>query len=160
MFIPCHALRVTFSLFNHSYWAYTACIVLLFSATTKLLEGQPDGVEQDLAYGKGCMDMLEACRAFEPIAARYLDTLWPLYDTLRDIHHRMMGRAKTSIFSLLQPDPSLLSPAIPVSKAEMGPISEKLSLLLTDPFGREQSGDNSMRRLLNADGSFSVFWWK
>lgn len=145
-----------------SYWAFTACIVLFFTATTKLLEGQPDGVEQDLAYGKGCMDMLEPCRDFEPLAARYLETLWPLYDTLRDIHHRMMGRAKTRIFSLIQADPTQLSPPIPVSKTEMGPISEKLSVLLTDPFGRKQNlpGDNGMRRLLNADGSCSVFWWK
>jgi hypothetical protein len=36
-----------------------------------------------------------------------------------------------------------------------------LSLLLTDPFGRKQvAGDGSMRRLLNADGSCSVFWWR
>lgn len=107
------------------------------------------------------MDMLEPCRQFEPIAARYLDTLWPLYDTLRDIHHRMIGRAKTSIYALLQGDPHTLSPPIPVSKAEVGPISEKLSLLLTDPFGRKQDlGDSSMRRVLNADGSCLVFWWK
>lgn len=106
--------------------------------------------------------MLEPSRNFEPIAARYLDTLWPLYDTIRDIHQRMIGRVKTSIFSLLQADPTQLSPPIPVSKAEMGPISEKLSALVTDPFGRKQNltGDTSMRRLLNDDGSCAVFWWK
>ncbi|KAF1951514.1 hypothetical protein CC80DRAFT_553167 [Byssothecium circinans] len=144
------------------YWAFTASIVLLFSATSKLLEGQPDGVDQDLNYAKTCMGMLEPCRVFEPIAARYLDILWPLYDHLRDIHHRMVGRAKTSIFSLLQADPNKFSPPIPISKTEIGPISGKLSLLLTDPFGRKQSllNDDSMRRLLNADGSCSVFWWK
>jgi hypothetical protein len=146
----------------HRYWTFTACIVLLFSASNKLLEGQFDGVEQDLAYGKGCLDMLEACRSFEPVAARYLDTLWPLYETLRDIHRRMVGRAKTSISSLLQSDPGLLSPPLPVSKTEMTPISEKLSELLTDPFGRKQDvlGDKSMRRVLNNDGSCLVFWWK
>lgn len=144
-----------------SYWAFTACIVLLYSATTRLLEGQFDSVDQDLTYAKACMDMLEPCRNAEPIAARYLETLWPLYDSLRDIHHRMMGRAKTSIYALLEGDPNMLSPPIPVSKAEMGPISEKLSALLTDPFGRKQNlGDTSMRRLLNDDGSCSVFWWK
>jgi hypothetical protein len=147
---------------KRSYWAFTACIVLLFTATTKLLEGQPDGVEQDLAYAKACLDLLEECRMFEPIAARYLDTLWPLYDALHDKHHRIAGRAKTSIFSLLQTDPNLLSPPIPVSRTEMAPISEKLSLLLTDPFGRKQDsfGEHSMRRVLNDDGSCSVFWWK
>ncbi|KAL1610178.1 hypothetical protein SLS60_001843 [Paraconiothyrium brasiliense] len=143
------------------YWSFTACIVLLYSATTKLLEGQADTVDQDLTYGKACMDMLETCRAMEPIAARYLDILWPLYDTLRDIHHRIMGRAKTSIHALLQGDPNTLSPPIPVSRAEMGPISETLSALLTDPFGRKQAlGNNSMRRVLNSDGSCSVFWFK
>lgn len=143
-----------------SYWAFTASIVLLHSATNSLLEGQLESVDQDLAYGKVCMDMLEPCRAFEPIAARYLDMLWPLYDNLRNIHYRMIGRAKTSIYALLQED-SMLSPPIPVAKAEMGPISEKLSVLLTDPFGRSHDlGDNSMRRILNDDGSCSVFWWK
>ena len=108
------------------------------------------------------MDMLEPCRSVEPIAAKYLDTLWPLYDSLRDVHQRMIGRAKTSIFSLLQADPHRMSPPLAVSKREMGPISEQLSVLLTDPFGRKQNfiGDGSMRRSLNADGSCSVFWWK
>jgi hypothetical protein len=108
------------------------------------------------------MGMLEPCRSIEPVAARYLDTLWPLYDSLRDVHQRMVGRAKTSIFSLLQADPNRMSPPLAVSKHEMGPISEKLSILLTDPFGRKQNftADGSNRRLLNADGSCSVFWWK
>jgi hypothetical protein len=127
-----------------------------------MLDGYCEGVEADLNYAKGCMDMLEPCRDFEPVAARYLDTLWPLYDSLRDKHQRMVGRSKTSIFALLQADPALLSPPIAVSRDEMGPICEKLSVLLTDPFGRKQrhSDDGSMRRILNADGSCSVFWWK
>lgn len=147
---------------RHSYWAFTAAIVLLHSVSTKLLDGQADGVDTDLSFAKECMDMLEPCRSVEPVAAKYLDTLWPLYDALRDVHQRIIGRAKTSIFSLLQSDPSRMSPPLAVSKLEMGPISEKLSLLLTDPFGRKQNftGDGSMRRLLNADGSCSVFWWK
>lgn len=146
----------------HSYWAFTASIVLLFSATIKLLDGESAGVEADLSYAKSCMEVLEPCRSFEPIAARYLETLWPLYDALRDKYQRIVGRSKTSIFALLQADPNLLSPSIAVNKEEMGPIAEKLSLLLTDPFGRKQGGrdDGSMRRLLNADGSCSVFWWK
>jgi hypothetical protein len=147
---------------HHSYWSFTACIVLLFSATGKMLDGQPESVEADLNYAKGCMDMLEPCRTFEPVAARYLDILWPIYDTLRDKHQRIVGRSKTSIFALLQADPALLSPPIAVSRDEMGPICEKLSTLLTDPFGRKQSisNDGSMRRVLNADGSCLVFWWK
>ncbi|UPX20046.1 uncharacterized protein EKO05_0010292 [Ascochyta rabiei] len=144
------------------YWAFTAAIVLLHSASTKLLDGQCDGVELDLGFAKECMDMLEPCRSLEPVAARYLDTLWPLYDSLRDMHQRMVGRAKTSFSYLLQADPNQLSPPIPLSKHEMGPVSEKLSVLLTDPFGRKQNfaADGSMRRALNADGSCSVFWWK
>ncbi|KAJ4337110.1 hypothetical protein N0V87_004963 [Didymella glomerata] len=144
------------------YWAFTAAIVLLHSVSTKLLDGQSENVETDLSFARDCMDMLEPCRGVEPIATKYLDTLWPLYDSLRDVHQRMVGRAKTSIFSLLQSDPNRMSPPLAVSKHEMGPISEKLSILLTDPFGRKQNftTDGSMRRLLNADGSCSVFWWK
>lgn len=143
------------------YWSFSAAVVLLFSATTKLLDGTPEGVDDDLNYAKSCMDMLEPCKDFEPIAARYLNTLWPLYDQLKNVHQRMVGRSKTSIFALLQADPNTMSPPIAVSKEEMGPISEKLSMLLTDPFGRKQGlADGSMRRLLNADGSCSVFWWR
>lgn len=106
--------------------------------------------------------MLEPCRNVEPVAARYLDTLCPLYNSLRDLHQRTVSRAKTSIFSLLQTDPNQMSTPFAVSKHEMGPISEKLSVLLTDPFGRKQdyTANGSMRRTLNADGSCSVFWWK
>lgn len=115
----------------------------------------------DLGFAKECMNMLEPCRSLEPIAARYLDTLWPLYDSLRDVHQRMVGRAKTSFAYLLQADPNRMSPPLAVSKQEMAPISEKLSLLLTDPFGRKQNfATDAGRRLLNADGSCSVFWWK
>jgi hypothetical protein len=144
-----------------SYWAFTATTVLLFTATTKLTEGQPDTVSQDLLYAKACLDMLEICRSFEPIAARYLDTLWPLYDSLRAIHQRMVGRAKTSIYSLLQTDPNRLSPPIAVKKEEMGPIAETLSGLLADPFGRKCGGlsGKSRRRVLDSEGSFAVFWW-
>lgn len=115
----------------------------------------------DLGFAKECMDMLEPCRKLEPIAAQYLDTLRPLYDYLRDVHQRMIGRAKTSFAYLLQADPDQMSPLIAVSKQEMGPISGKLSLLLTDPFGRKQNfAAEAGRRVLNADGSCSVFWWK
>ncbi|KAI4702044.1 hypothetical protein J4E81_002405 [Alternaria sp. BMP 2799] len=142
------------------YWAFSAAICLLFSATTKLMDGQTEGVEADLTYAKSCMDMLEPCKPCEPVAARYLETLWPLYDHLQDVHRRMIGRSKSSIFAILQPDPSLLSPPIPVSKQEMGPISEKLTMLLTDPFGRKQTADGTQRRILSNDGSYSVFWFR
>ncbi|KAF2998271.1 hypothetical protein E8E13_006740 [Curvularia kusanoi] len=128
------------------YWSFTASIVLLHSAATKLLDGEVHGVEMDLGFAKECMDMLEPCRNSEPIATKYLDMLWPLYSSLRDVHQRMVGRAKTSISSLLQEDPSRMSPQVAVSKLEMAPISEKLSLLLTDPFGRKQNFGDGVRR--------------
>ncbi|KAF7441425.1 hypothetical protein A1F99_143010 [Pyrenophora tritici-repentis] len=142
------------------YWSFSAAICLLFSATTKLMDGQIDDVEADLAYAKSCMDMLEPCKPCEPVAARYLDTLWPLYDHLQDVHRRMLGKSKSSIFAILQPDPSLLSPPVPVSRQEIGPISEKLTMLLTDPFGRKQDIDGTRRRILSNDGSYSVFWFR
>ncbi|RAR05730.1 hmg box protein [Stemphylium lycopersici] len=142
------------------YWSFSAAICLLFSATTKLMEGQVEGVEADLAYAKSCMDMLEPCKPCEPVAAQYLEILWPLYDNLQDVLRRMIGRSKSSIFAILQPDPSLLSPPVPVSKQEMGPISEKLTMLLTDPFGRKQDVDGTRRRILSNDGCYSVFWFR
>jgi hypothetical protein len=127
-----------------------------------MLDGETEGMEVDIMYAKACMDMLAPCRDFEPIAARYLDILMPIFHALRDSHQRMVGRSKTSLHAILHPQPSLLSPPVAVSREEMGPICEKLSLLLMDPFGRKQGmpDDRSMRRVLNADGSCSVFWWK
>lgn len=127
-----------------------------------MLNGQTEGVESDINHARVCMGRLEPCREFEPIAARYLDILWPIFESLRDKHQRMVGRSKISLFAILHPQPALLSPPIAVSKEEMGPICEKLALLLTDPFGRKQASpdDKSTRRVLNADGSCSVFWWK
>ncbi|USP78958.1 hypothetical protein yc1106_06232 [Curvularia clavata] len=142
------------------YWSFSAAICLLFTATTKLMDGQTEGVEADLTYAKSCMDMLEPCKTCEPVAARYLKTLWPLYDNLQDVLRRMVGRSKTSIFAILQPDPSLLSPPVPVSKQEMGPISEKLTVLFTDPFGRMQKEEGVGRRILSDDGSYLVFWFR
>jgi hypothetical protein len=124
------------------------------------MEGQVEGVDADLAYAKSCMDMLEPCKPCEPVAAQYLETPWPLYDNLQDVLRRMVGRSKSSIFAILQPDPSLLSPPVPVSKQEMGPISEKLTMLLTDPFGRKQDVDGTRRRILSNDGCYSVFWFR
>ena len=157
----------------HSYWSFTSSIVLLFSATIKLLEGAPNtsSVSEDLTFAKSCMDMLERCRAYEPVAARYLDIITPLYESLRDMHQRSIGRVKTSIFMLLQSEgqESRMSPPLLVSKAQISPISETLSVLLTDPFGRKQAkrigaGDaerlDECRRILNQDGSCTVFWWK
>lgn len=127
-----------------------------------MLDGQTVGVEADINYARASMDMLERCRKFEPIAARYMDILEPIYGDLQDKHQRMIGRSKSSLFAILCPQPPLLSPPIVVSKEEMGPICEKLSLLLIDPFGRKQGmpDDRSMRRVLNADGSCCVFWWR
>jgi hypothetical protein len=146
----------------YRYWSFTASIVLLSSATTKLLEGQLDGVEQELAYVRVCMQILERSRDFEPVATRYLNTIWPLYDHISNIHHRVVGRTKTSLLFLLQADSNAYTPPVPVSKAEIDQISEKLFALLTDPFGRKQTSQNdySGRRLLNADGSCEKFWWR
>ena len=124
------------------------------------MDGQTEGVDADLAYAKSCMDMLEPCKTCEPVAARYLKTLWPLYDNLQDVLRRMLGRSKSSIFAILQPDPSLVSPPMPVSRQEIGPISEKLTMLLTDPFGRTQNEEGVGRRVLSDDGSCLVFWFR
>lgn len=53
----------------------------------------------------------------------------------------MVGRAKTSIFMLVQQsDPNLMSPPIPVSGEEIGPIEEKLGRFLGDDFGSQEGG--------------------
>jgi hypothetical protein len=136
--------------------------VLLFSAAIKLLDGHPDSVDADLLHAKSCMDILLPCRDDEPIAKRYLEALTPLYDSLRDIHQRIVGRAKTSIYMLLQTDSTHFSPPIPVSKEEVGPTLQQLCTMLMDPFGRQQGGpvDSPGRRVLNSDGSYCVFWWR
>jgi hypothetical protein len=108
------------------------------------------------------MDVLVPCRASEPIAKRYLDLLAPLYDSLRDTHHRTVSRAKTSIYMLIQADSTQQSPPVPISKQEVGPTLERLCKLLMDPFGRRQAAPTEWggRRVLNSDGSYSVYWWR
>jgi hypothetical protein len=108
---------------------------------TKLLDCSTDGAGENISHAKDCLDMLESCCSHEVITNNGMAVLRPLYNSLRDVHQRMVGRAKTSIFSLLQPtDSNQLSPRIPLSKAEMQPIVENLAEILTDPFGRKHVG--------------------
>jgi hypothetical protein len=124
-----------------------------------MLDGIPTGIESDLSSAKSLLSTLSTCAAHEPVARRYVNALLPIYDALRDVQNRNIGRAKTSILSLLQPaDLNQLSPPIPVSRAEVGPYVEELSGMLLDPFGRmERDGG---RRVLSSDGSCTVFWWR
>ncbi|KAF2748293.1 hypothetical protein M011DRAFT_400755 [Sporormia fimetaria CBS 119925] len=141
------------------YWSFTACIVLMFTATHKLVDGDFEIAGSDLSCAQTCIDILRAARADEHLAPRFLDIIAPLHHGLRQIHQRVVGKARTSIFMLVQSDPSKHSPPIPVSKEEVRPCLEKLCELLTDPFGRNQQEPGG-RRMLNADGSYSEFWWK
>lgn len=145
-----------------SYWAFSASIVLLFVATIRLVDGRLEDVEAYLTSAKSCLEILEPCGDFEPIAKRYLEIVSPLYISLRGIHHRAVGKAKTSISMLLQSDPNTLSPPVPINKEEVQPTLAVLCGLITDPFGRIQGALGNMegRRILNGDGSYSVFWWR
>lgn len=106
---------------------------------TKLLDCSTDGAGENLNHSKDCLDILETCCSHEVMANNGMAVMRPLYDRLRDVHQRTVGRVKTSIFSLLQPtDSNQLSPRVPFSKGEMQPIVSKLAEILTDPFGRKQ----------------------
>lgn len=144
------------------YWAFSASIVLLFVATIRLVDGFLEDVEAYLTSAKSCLEILEPCREFEPIAKRYLEIVSPLYTSLRDIHHRCRGKARTSISMLLQAEPNTASPPVPINKEEVQPTLAILCGLITDPFGRLQGALGNMegRRILNGDGSYSVFWWR
>jgi hypothetical protein len=141
----------------YRYWSFSACTILLYNAANILLEGRLDIVQSDLALAKFCLDVLEICAPHDSMATRYLTLMFPLFNSLCDIHHRMLARVKTSIFMLLQVDPNTVSPPIPASKEELDPILQRLCGLLIDPFGRKHGIG---RRVLNTDGTYSVFWWK
>ena len=136
--------------------------MLLFVATIRLVDGFLEDVEAYLTSAKSCLEILEPCREFEPIAKRYLEIVSPLYTSLRDIHHRCRGKARTSISMLLQAEPNTASPPVPINKEEVQPTLAILCGLITDPFGRLQGALGNMegRRILNGDGSYSVFWWR
>ncbi|KAF2196467.1 hypothetical protein GQ43DRAFT_383250 [Delitschia confertaspora ATCC 74209] len=142
--------------------AFSASIVLLFHAMTVLLEGSPKAADEDLKYTSGCLEILEKCSSEEAVAATYFRMLRPLYEFIRDTHQRSMAKVKASIFSLVLPtDDTPLSPPVPVTKEEMRPIAGELCSLITDPFGRAQIvRDGMTRRILNEDGSRTVFWWR
>lgn len=63
---------------------------------------------------------------------------------------------------LLQAEPNTASPPVPIRKEEVQSTLAILCGLITDPFGRIQGGMGNMegRRILNGDGSYSVFWWR
>ncbi|KAF2492338.1 hypothetical protein BU16DRAFT_620722 [Lophium mytilinum] len=80
------------------YWFFTACIVPLFSAVSKMLDGTQEGIAEDLTYANGCLETLQDCRGYEPVAERYIQPLLPIYESLRSVHSRTIGRAKPAYF--------------------------------------------------------------
>ncbi|KAF2278948.1 uncharacterized protein EI97DRAFT_224084 [Westerdykella ornata] len=153
------------------YWSFAAAIVLLFSATTKLVDGLHTSAEQDLSFARTCLDMLERSREDEAIARRYLDLLTPLHRSLREVHQRVVGKVKTSIFSLLrradeeEEKDKESGMGVRVKREEVSGHLEKLCGLLMDPFGRKFVSEEGReewegRKVVDKDGKEELFWWR
>jgi len=67
------------------YSSFTACRVLLLSASQNLLALSLDDVGRDLAYASSYMDLLSFCSGHNSTAKTFYRTLQPIFNNLRDL---------------------------------------------------------------------------
>ncbi|OJD34784.1 hmg box protein [Diplodia corticola] len=159
------------------YWAFQSSTVILFGIGQQMMDQRPP-IEEDFAYAKVCADILCACSKVEPVAAKYLAVIQPLYDALADKRRRLQRRtADMAIESTLLPCAALpqscsphmdsqgvcsqTPPTAETADAEIISIVKKLSDLLADPFSLGLKAKiQGVRETRNGVGTYSVLWWK
>ncbi|KAK7517574.1 hypothetical protein IWZ03DRAFT_376510 [Phyllosticta citriasiana] len=79
------------------YWSFHSCTVILFNAAQLILDGlyNVSHLNVDLASAKLCIDTLENCAQAEPVAAKHLALIQPLYEALTK-HHQQQSRSTTT----------------------------------------------------------------
>lgn len=138
-------------------------------------------MEEDFAYAKVCADTLCACSTAEPVAAKYLAVIQPLYDALVDKRQRLQYEKADVANALLHEKfrrssaplstaqshaefPGVSSqpqPAAEPRDEEIISIVKKLSELLADPFSLGLKAKiQGVRETSNGVGTYSVLWWK
>lgn len=148
-----------------------------------MLDRDPATIDQDFEYAKICVDILCTCSTAEPVAAKHLGLIQPLYDALVDKHKRMQNQAANTAHPLVCQ--GLLTPVTPphtkvsalsdsshaapvdtqagagTLDAEVVSIVKKLSDLLADPFSMGLKAKiQGVRETRNAVGTYSVLWWE
>ncbi|KAF2087681.1 hypothetical protein K490DRAFT_41763 [Saccharata proteae CBS 121410] len=155
------------------YWSFNACAVLLFSVTQSFLGKGWSDVDVDMAFARGCLDVLMPASSVEVVALRCIEVLQPLYDAIQDFRaanwpattldpHTLMANSSIGL-------PTVQARAngfIPTSTKQMQhsrilEVAEKLTKIMSDPFhlGRESIKQEGARDIPGSDGC-SVFWWQ
>ncbi|KAK0660721.1 High mobility group protein 20A [Lasiodiplodia hormozganensis] len=156
------------------HWAFQTCTVILFGIGLQMMDQHPATIEEDFAYAKVCADTLGACSTAEPVAAKYLAVIKPLYEALVDKRQRLQYekadeefRRSSAPLSTAQSHvelPGVSSqphPAAEPRDEEIISIVKKLSELLADPFSLGLKAKiQGVRETSNGVGTYSVLWWK
>lgn len=141
-----------------------------------MMDQHPATIEEDFAYAKVCADTLCACSTAEPVAAKYLAVIQPLYDALVDkrqrlqhenadvanaLLHKEFRRSSTQSHAVLLGVSSQPQLAAEPRDEEIISIVKKLSELLADPFSLGLKAKiQGVRETSNGVGTYSVLWWK
>ncbi|KAL0259401.1 hypothetical protein SLS55_005137 [Diplodia seriata] len=166
------------------YWAFQSSTIILFGIGQQMMDQVPATIEEDFAYAKVCAEILCACSTAEPVAAKYLAVIQPLYDALVDKRQRLQ-REMSELANASMHEEVLKSSAPLPSKAltqstsppvelpsptqltaepadsEIISIVKKLSDLLADPFSLGLKAKiQGVRETSNGVGTYSVLWWK
>jgi len=131
------------------YWAFSACNVLLFGAAQALRERATNEHDRLISHARSCLSTLQSCASEEPVAARYLDTITPIYEglhRLRESPHvnfvRRKSEHKISIHDLLTTDTSSATEKCAGIDEELPGVMRMVTSLLRDPFGRLHDNSN------------------
>ncbi|KXX73636.1 Nitrogen assimilation transcription factor nit-4 [Madurella mycetomatis] len=88
------------------FQTHTACIVILHSVAQKQLHGfPPSSWEDEMKQAQKCLDVLEFCGAFDPVALRFRVSLSRVYNTLKSLAPETPMTAMTRVEQWLPPPP-------------------------------------------------------
>lgn len=128
-----------------SYCAFSACNVLLFGAALALRNRSTNEHDRLISHAHACLSTLQACASGEPVAARYLDTITPIYEGLRRLREsphvdfvRRKSEHKISIHDLLSKESETVTEKWCGVDRELPGLMGMVTGLLKDPFGRVQ----------------------
>ncbi|KAK8233585.1 hypothetical protein HDK77DRAFT_246747 [Phyllosticta capitalensis] len=80
------------------YWSFHSCTVILFNSAQQILDGDLHSTHltTDLASAKLCIDTLDSCAQAEPVAAKHLALIQPLYEALIKYYTSTTARSSSN----------------------------------------------------------------
>ncbi|KAK8177857.1 hypothetical protein IWX90DRAFT_422134 [Phyllosticta citrichinensis] len=146
------------------YWSFHSCTVILFNSAQQILDGDHNTAHltADLASAKLCIDTLDNCAQAEPVAAKHLALIQPLYEALAKHHQQNRATTATSTSaptSYFQPqqqhghhkDHAALSASPPGSSSTRSTVSTPASTMSSS----SSSANNNLVMYKNGSGGSS-----